>query len=332
MQTDALTLSSLPKVELHLHLDCSLSLDVVQQLRPHVTEAEYNQRFIAPEKCTDLATYLAYASNGIALMQTEDELRAVVQDLFAQLQRDSVIYAEIRFAPALHGSKGLSPEQVVGIVTESVKDSINATGIKAGVILCTLRPYSEERSLHTIKLVERTIKHTCVVGFDIAADEAGYPIDAHVRAFEYAVRKDIPRTAHAGEARGADSVWETLTHFRPQRIGHGVRSIEDGRLVEHLAKNDVHLEICPSCNIQTDVFKEYADHPVDFLYDSGVSVGVNTDTRTMTDITLADEYAKLANTFDWDMDHFRQCNLNALAHAFIPEHEKEELRQVLLSG
>lgn len=332
MGTDPKIISSLPKIELHLHLDCSLSLKVVKQLRPHITEKEYNQSFIAPDKCTDLATFLRCTSSGIELMQTEEELRAVVKDLFVQLKRDNVIYAEIRFAPLQHLGKGLSSEEAVEIVAESANDSINSTGIKAGIILCTLRHYNERQSFQTIKLVERYIKNTIVVGFDIAANEAGYPIEAHKKAFEYAIKKDIPRTAHAGEAKGAESVWDTLRYFKPQRIGHGVRSIEDEELIDFLVNNEIHLEICPTCNIQTDVFKEYSDHPIDFLYNSGVSVGVNTDARSLVNVTLTEEHIKLANVFGWEIEHFYKCSINSLSHAFITNDAKEELRQVLLSG
>jgi adenosine deaminase len=229
-------IAALPKIELHLHLDCSLSFDVAQQLRPGLTEMEYKQNFIAPEKCKDLADCLKHTSRVKELMQTEEALEKVVKDLFIQLQRDSVIYAELRFAPLNHLQNGLLPEKVVEIVAESVKESIDSTGIKAGIILCTVRRFDQEQSLQTIRLVEKYIEHTDVVGFDIASDEAGYPIDCHKKAFEYAIRKDIPRTAHVGESKGADSVWETLTHFKPQRLGHGVRSIEDEQLVEFIVK------------------------------------------------------------------------------------------------
>lgn len=325
-------IASLPKIELHLHLDCSLSFDVVKQLRPDISEREYIQNFIAPQKCTGLADILKYTSSAIELMQTGEQLRKVVKDLFVQLKRENVIYAEIRFAPLLHLDKGLSAEDVVEIVTESVKENSHLTGIKCGIILCTLRHYDEVKSLQTIKLVERYIKNTKIVGFDIAADEAGFPIDSHKKAFEYAIKRDIPRTAHAGEARGAESVWETLVHFKPQRIGHGVRSTEDEELIEFLVKNEIHLEICPTCNIQTDIYKEYSDHPIDFLFKSGVSVGINTDGRALVNVTLTDEYKKLATTFGWEAEHFYKCNVNSLSHAFISNSEKEKLGQILKSN
>jgi adenosine deaminase len=322
-------IASLPKIELHLHLDCSLSFEVAKQLRPGLSEMEYRRDFIAPEKCKDLADCLKRTSRVKALMQTEEALRAVVKDLFVQLQRDHVIYAEIRFAPLNHRQGGLSPEEVVEIVAESVKERTHSTGIEAGVILCTVRRYDEESSLQTARLVERYLKQTNVVGFDIASDEAGYPIDCHIKAFEHAIERDIPRTAHAGEARGADSVWETVQHFKPHRIGHGVRSIEDEQLIEFLVENDIHLEICPTANIVTDVFDRYSDHPIDTLYNAGVSVGINSDARTLVNVSLTDEYMKLANVFDWKVDHFYNCNLNSLEHAFISEGEKEELRSIL---
>jgi adenosine deaminase len=325
-------IASLPKIELHLHLDCSLSFDVARQLQPGLSEMEYRQNFTAPEKCEDLADCLKRTSGVKALMQTEEALRAVVKDLFVQLQRDNVIYAEIRFAPLNHLQKGLSPDSVVETVADSVKECAQSTGIKTSVILCTIRRYDEEQSLQTARLVERYINGTGVVGLDIASDEAGFPIDCHIKAFQHAIKKDIPRTAHAGEARGPDSVWETLEHFQPHRIGHGVRSIEDERLIEFIIKNNIHLEVCPTANIVTDVFDRYSDHPIDYLYNAGVSVGVNSDARTLVNVSLSDEYVKLANVFGWDLDHFYNCNLNALKHAFISDDEKEELRLILDAG
>jgi adenosine deaminase len=332
MKLDYDLLFSLPKIELHLHLDCSLSYDIVKKLRPQILEKEYQEKFVAPEKCINLADFLKCAVSGIELMQTEKELREVVKDLFAQLRRENIIYAEIRFAPLQHLDKGLKAEEVVEIVAETVRECINLKGIKAGIILCTLRHFNENQSLQTVKLVERFIGNTNVVGFDIAADEAGHPIDEHKKAFRYAIKKDIPRTAHAGEAKGADSIWETLKYFSPQRIGHGVRSIEDKRLIEHLVKNNVHLEVCPTCNIQTNVFGKYSEHPIDYLFKAGVSVGINTDARSLVNISLTDEYLKIVNTFNWDRKYLYECNLNALASAFISKSDAEDLEKNLRSS
>lgn len=320
-----------PKIELHLHLDCSLSYEVVRQIDPSISFEAYASSFIAPPKCTDLIDYLTRAVKGFELMQTEEQLRLVTADLFSQLAEDNVIYAEIRFAPLQHISQGLDPFDVVRIVNESVVEGIRQTGIEAGIILCTLRHFTEMQSMETIRLVER-FKGSQVVGFDIAGDEAGYPIDAHVRAFQYARHHQIPCTAHAGEACGAERVWETLQHCYPLRIGHGVRSAEDQTLLDHLVKKNIHLEVCPTSNVQTNIYPGFVDHAIDRIYRHGVSLSINTDGRTTSNVTLAEEYGHLEKVFQWNTDHFLRCNLEAIEHAFTSKATKERLRSRILDA
>lgn len=313
-----------PKVELHLHLDCSLSYDVVRTIDPSVTAEAYRRDFIAPTKCTNLVDFLTRAPYAIALMQTEEQLRLVVADVFEQLQRDNLFYAEIRFAPFLHTEKGLSPERVVEIVEAATSQASESTGIEARLILCTLRHFSAEQSLHTARLVER-FRGTYVAALDLAGDEAGFPVAAHIPAYQYVEERNLPRTAHAGEASGAESVWETLRYLHPLRIGHGVRSSEDPALIEYLKKERIHLEVCPTSNLQTNIYGAYSEHPINSLYESGLSLSVNTDTRTITSITLSEEYEKLHRFFDWEKEHFLYCNLEAIRASFLSESRKQEL-------
>lgn len=322
---------SLPKIELHLHLDCCLSYKVVQQLNPGISYESYYDSFVAPPKCTDLADYITRAVKGFELMQTREQLRMVTLDLFEQLEADNVIYAEMRFAPLQHILKGLSPEQVIQSVNDAVQEGIDKTGIQARIILCTLRHYSEEQSMKTVRLVEQ-FKGSYVAGFDIAANEAGFPVTSHIKAFQFANENKLNCTAHAGEAKGAESVWETLNHFRPSRIGHGVRSIEDKSLLEFLKQQYIHLEVCPTSNIQTNVFDTIENHSADKIYRSGVSMSINTDARTISNITLANEYALLQKTFNWTKEHFVKCNLEAIEHAFIDDSLKQELSREIKSA
>ena len=313
-----------PKVELHLHLDCSLSYNVVHRINPSITEEAYQHDFIAPAKCTSLADFLTRAPHAVALMQTEEHLRLVVADVFEQFQQDSMLYVEIRFAPFLHTDGGLSPEQVVEIVEAATSQACASTGIEARLILCTLRHYSAEQSLQTAKLVER-FRGTRVAALDLAGDEAGFPLAPHIPAYQYAAERNLARTAHAGEASGPQSVWETLRLLHPSRIGHGVRSIEDPALIEHLRKERVHLEVCPTSNLQTNIYNTFTDHPINRLYQSDISLSVNTDARTITDITLTEEYEKLHRFFAWEKQHFLRCNLEALHASFLPETVRQEL-------
>ena len=316
----------LPKIELHLHLDCSLSYKVVQQINPAITEEEYRSSFVAPPKCTDLNDYLTRAVKGFELMQTREQLRLVTLDLFEQLKADQVIYAEIRFAPLLHIAGGLDPATVVQTVNDAVSEGIRATGVQAGLILCTLRHYNEAQSMETILLAEQ-FKGTHVLGFDIAGDEAGYPVTAHIKAFQLAHELGIPCTAHAGEAAGPASVKDTLQSFHPSRIGHGVRSAEDIGLLDQLKAHDIHLEVCPTSNVQTNVVDTIRDHPVDRIYRHGVSMSLNTDCRTISDVNLSGEYQLVESVFQWKKEDFLHCNLEAIQHAFCDEQLKIKLSQ-----
>jgi adenosine deaminase len=321
---------SMPKVELHLHLDCSLSYAAVSRLDPSISRQQFDEEFVAPPQCSSLVDFLTRAPRGFRLMQTRDALRLVTEDVFEQLRADRVLYAELRFAPLLHLEQGLTPEAVVEAVDRATEDCISATGIEARLILCTMRHYSQQQSLLTAQLVEQ-FRGSRVVALDIAGDEAGHPIDPHIPAYRYAADHGLSRTAHAGEARGADSVWETLHLLGPSRIGHGVRSIEDPALVEHLRRDRIHLELCPTSNVQTRACATYAEHAVDRLYRAGVSLGINTDTRTITNVTLEQEYARLHEHFGWSETELLTSNREALRAAFIDDRLRERLLAQLTS-
>jgi len=179
--------------------------------------------------------------------------------------------------------------------------------------------------METVQLVNK-FKGSHIVGFDIAADEAGSPIDNHIKAFQFAKEHHIKCTAHAGEAKGAESVWETIENFHPLRIGHGVRSVEDENLLLFLKEKKLHLEVCPTSNIQVNVFDKIENHSADKIYNFGISMSINTDARTISDTNLAKEYQLMEKTFNWGMNHFRKCNLEAIEHSFAPEDVKNKIK------
>ncbi len=321
----------LPKIELHLHLDCSLSYSVVSLLDRSTTREQYDAEFIAPPRCTSLADFLTRAPRGFQLMQDEVALRLVVEDLFEQLADDGVIYAEIRFAPLLHIERGMRPERVIAAVDGAVERCIRSSGIEARLILCTLRHFSAAQGLETARLVER-FRGSRVAGLDLAGDEKAFAIDAHIPAFRHAAELGLWRTAHAGEARGAESVWETLRALQPSRIGHGIRCVEDSSLLEYLRSERIHLEVCPSSNVQTCAVAGYVEHPIDSLQRAGVPLGISTDARTITDITLSREYQRLHEHFGWGHREFLACNLEATRAAFVEDSVKRSLTQKLIAA
>jgi adenosine deaminase len=325
-------LKSLPKIELHLHLDCSLSYEAVSHLAPEVTREEYQTDYVAPAKCTNLADFLKRAPKGFQLMQDEYSLRHVTEDVFRQLKNDGVVYAELRFAPLLHVQQGLTPERVVQIVDRATEELIAQTGVEVRLILCTLRHFTETQSMVTAELVKQ-FQGSRVVALDIAGDEAGFPINPHIEAYRYAREHNLLRTAHAGEGAGPESVWETLRLLQPMRIGHGVRSVEDQRLVEFLAQERIHLEVCPSSNVQIlPSINDWSEHPVHKLLRLGVALNINSDTRMLNPVTLTSEYEGLTKTFGWGMEEFLKTNLMAADAAFVEDDVKQKLRKTMVES
>jgi adenosine deaminase len=305
----------LSKIELHLHLDCSVSFRVAQKIVPGITREQFQTHFVAPPKCADLRDYLTRAEKGIEILQSAQALKWTTEDLLRQLDEDKVSYAEIRFAPLEHTREGLKGEDVLETVLQALQDGYSRYGIQTGVIVCTLRHYDEFRSLEAARLAV-AFQGRGVVGFDIAADE-DLSLEPHIPAFAHAREHGLPCTAHAGEARGPESVWEVLEKLKPVRLGHGVRSAEDPKLLDFLLENHIHLEICPTSNIQTNVYPTLKDHTIDFLFRKDISLSINTDSRTVSNTTLSLEYQKLRDTFGWRDEHFRKCADWAREAAFL---------------
>ena len=319
---------NLPKIELHIHLDCSLSYETVKSLRPDTTIDDFNNNFKASKSCSSLKQYIKCADNAISLMQSKESLELVMEDFFNQLIEDNVIYCEIRFAPLLHTEEGLNSREVLNIICNSMNILSKESGVITGLILCTLRHYSKEQSMETVKLVEE-FKGKGVLGFDIAADEAGYPLDNHIDAFKYAVQNDINCTAHAGEAKGPESIWETIDKLKVKRIGHGVKCIKDPKLVKVLSENNYHLEVCVSSNIKTKTFNKIEDHPISQINESSISMSINTDGRTISDTDLTNEYKLVSKKFGWSIEEFKKCNLEAIKHAFVSDEIKTQLSEII---
>jgi len=312
-----------PKVELHVHLDCCLSFDALKKINPKISLPTYKEKFIGTNS-SNLKDYIKCADIALEYMQTKQQLEIVVEDLFNQLKSDNIIYAEVRFAPLLHLKKGLNAEEVVKIVSEKTFIESKKSGIEVRLILCTLRHFNQKESLQTVELFN-LFSNKNIVGFDLAADEAGYPLDNHLKAFQIARNSNILCTAHAGEVLGSQSILDTLQHLKPQRIGHGVRCIENDKLKEKIKKENIHLEICLSSNIVTKVFNSVKDHPVDKLYKYGISLSINTDGRTISDTDMNKEYALLNKYFNWNKKEFFESNIHAINASFSSTEVKERM-------
>ena len=318
-------------VELHLHMDICMSFEAVASLDPTVDAEAYRRDFVGPERFDSLASFLASTGHHIALLQTERGLRTCMRDLRAQLAADDALHAEPRFAPLQHLEGDLSAREVVEIVLEEARDW-QRDGLSSAVILCALRHYSEAESIQTAQLATALHSEDLPVAFDLAGDEAGYRLATHLPAFEIVRGAGGPFTVHAGEAAGAGSVREVLDRLAPRRISHGIRAIEDPGVVARLVREGVHLEACPSSNVQTSTAPSIAEHPIDALAAAGVSIGISTDQRGLTDTTLTREMRLLVDAFGWNRAVLARRQLDALEAAFVTEPKRARLRERLVAS
>lgn len=317
-----MNLKNIPKVELHLHLDGSVRLDTASMLTGKNIE-EVRSLMIAKEKCHDLNEYLTKFNLANEIMQSQENLTRMAKELVEDLKNDNVIYAEVRFAPLLHTKKGLTGEEVIEAVLLGLKDE----DLKVNLILCMMRQFSFEDNLKTIELAIKYLDKG-VVAIDLAGAEALYPTANFERLFQIAKDKNIPFTIHAGEADGKDSILSAI-NFKTKRIGHGVRCIEDKETLDMINKNNITLEVCPTSNIQTDIFENYHDHPIRKLYDMNILVTINVDNMTVSNIDLTQEYEKLVKNFNFTLKDFKKMNINAINASFLKEELKEKYREII---
>ena len=308
----------MPKVELHTHIDCSLSQATIAQLGLDLTPEEYRQNFVAPERCRDLTEFLACIDPAWKILQTRKALEIAVDGMVAAQAADNIVYAEMRFAPHLHQDQGLALEEIVETVLHAMHASSSKYGVDCALILCTLRHFNEDQGKDVADLVCKYANQG-VVAIDLAGDEANFPIEPHISAFRLVREAGLNCIAHAGESAGAQSVMETIEKLNPQRIGHGVRSIEDPALVERLVRAGTHLEVCPTCNIQTGIFPTIFQHSLAPLRAAGVDLGLNTDARATTNVSLSDEYKKVSEAFGWSNHEMLRLTQSALYASFATD-------------
>lgn len=315
-------LEQLPKIELHVHLDGSIRIETVAEwLQQDVSVIK--KQMIADEHCQSLNDYLTKFELPIKMLQTKEQLTRVSTELACDLKKDGVIYAEIRFAPNQHTQCGLTLEEVL----EAVLDGLQKVELKTKLILCMMRNASITENEKIITLAEQYLQKG-VGGIDLAGAEAIYPTASFLGLLELARKKQIPYTIHAGEAAGVDSIQAAL-QAQTTRIGHGVRAIENKEILEQIKQKKVLLEICPTSNVQTRVIDDYHDHPIRKLYDYGCFIVINTDNRTVSNITLTEEYEKLACMFHFTEEEFCLMNQQAVEYAFLSEIEKQELIEMI---
>jgi adenosine deaminase len=327
-----------PKVLLHDHLDGGLRPATVIELArevgytglPTTDEVDLTRWFTEGAARQDLVLYLETFDHTVGVMQTKDALVRVAQECAEDLAADGVVYAEVRFAPELHVEQGLALEAVVEAVLEGFRVGTRRAAergrrIRIGCLLTAMRHAARSREIADLAVTYRDLG---VVGFDIAGAEAGFPPTRHLDAFEYLRQQNAHFTIHAGEAFGLPSIWEALQWCGADRLGHGVRIVDDitlgadgtprlGLLAAYVRDKRIPLEMCPTSNVHTGAAKSLSDHPIGLLTRLRFRVTVNTDNRLMSDVSMSSEMTALAGTFDYDWADLQWFTVNAMKSAFL---------------
>ncbi len=317
-------MKNLKKIELHVHLDGSMSLELASKLA-NLPISVLKEKMLAPSKSLNLKDYLTKFTFPLSLMQTRENLELVARDLVKQLENDHVIYAEIRFAPFFHTKEGLSLEEVI----ESVLKGLKNEKVKTNLILCLMRGLEKEKNLQVIEVAKKYLKKG-VVALDLAGDEKQYPLKNYLNLLKIVQKENIPLTVHAGETGLSDL--KDILKLDVKRIGHGVFSIYDENILKEIKNKNILLEICPTSNIQTNAFKIYQDHPILKLYQKNIDIAINTDNRTVSNITLNQEYQKLNKYFSFQKADFDRINRNAINYTFLSSKEKIDLLEEFLKN
>ncbi|CAA9386692.1 MAG: Adenosine deaminase [uncultured Nocardioides sp.] len=327
-----------PKVLLHDHLDGGLRPATIIDLAADAghelpaTEPEALGRWFAEAADSgSLVRYLETFDHTVAVMQTAPALTRVARECVEDLAADGVVYAEIRYAPEQHVAGGLSLDEVVGAVQQGFDEAQAADGrIVVRQLLTAMRHQARSMEIAELAVAWRD---RGVAGFDIAGAEAGYPPTRHLDAFEYLQRENSHFTIHAGEAFGLPSIWQAIQWCGADRLGHGVRIVDDitvaddgtvelGRLASYVRDKRIPLEMCPASNVQTGAAQSIAEHPIGLLTRLRFRVTVNTDNRLMSGTSMTDEMWSLVEAFDHTLADLRWFTINAMKSAFLPFDER----------
>jgi adenosine deaminase len=337
------TIREAPKALLHDHLDGGLRPETVLELAseagyrglPTSDAAELGRWFTRGADRKSLELYLEGFRHTVALLQTRDAIERVAAECAEDLAADNVVYAEVRYAPELSTEGGLTLDEVVAANLAGFREGerrAQAGGLRIVMKMIVSAMRQAARSAEIAELAARH-RDEGVVGFDIAGPEAGFPPTRHLDAFQLIQRENFHITIHAGESFGLPSIWEALQWCGAERLGHGVRIVDDitlgpdgsielGRLAAFVRDRRVPLEMCPTSNVQTGAVASIEEHPIELLRRLRYRVTVNTDNRLMSGVTMSSEFLALEQAFGIGLGEMEWLTTNAMKSAFAPFDER----------
>lgn len=317
-------LKKMPKVELHCHLDGSLSKALIEKRLARKVEEE---ALYVSDDCSSLAEYLEKFDLPLQCLQDEDGLEEAGYDVLKTMSEENVIYAEIRFAPLLSVSEHMNTEQVIGALLRGLEKGKQDFGVEYNVIVCAMRHHSMEQNYQMVKSACKFLgKGVCAA--DLAGAEAQYPMSEFMELFRQVRKLGMPFTIHAGECGNSKNIADSL-QAGAARIGHGIAMQDDASLQEIVKKSHIGVEMCPISNLQTKAVKSVKEYPLRQFLKKGLLVTINTDNRTVSHTSLTKELDFVQRTYKIRDDEIRRMMRNAVEVAFTNEQTKEALLEKL---
>lgn len=313
-------LSKLPKIDLHCHLDGSLTPQTIREISGKEIAVSELQ---AADDCRSLEEYLGKFDLPLKCLQTEAGIKKAAYDFLCSLTADHVQYAEVRFAPMLSCAEGLSCRQVMEAALDGLSESSKECGIFYQVIACAMRHHDAETNIRMMKECREFLGDgLCAV--DLAGDEAGFPLKLFYDVFHAAKALDYPFTIHAGECGSAENI-ALAAEWGARRIGHGVAMAGNREVMEICRRKRIGIEMCPVSNYQTKAVRPGEIYPIREFASHGLLVTVNTDNRTVSNTSIMKEMELLHESFGITEDELRQYEENAVEAAFADDAVKHEL-------
>lgn len=324
------TLLDIPKSEIHLHLEGLASVETIWALKkkyklefPNVKTIQDLEKAF---KVTSLEQFIDLFINVIQQsFKKEEDLQFLIEDAKNYLTRNNIYYAEIFFAPSKFIQMGLSYQKIASILEKGALDIYKEKNITIKYLMDVSRTFGPENAQNNLDLILQ-YKNKSIIGIGLGGAEKKGPAAQYHDVFIQAAKAGLKIVAHAGEAVGPESVWSALKDLKAERIGHGISSIQDDKLIQHLKKNNIPLEICPTSNFFTREFTtNYKDHPVRALFDAGVTVTINTDDPTIFGVELVEEYARLIENNIFTLEEVILLIKNNLYSTFLSNKLKDQI-------
>jgi adenine deaminase len=315
----------LPKAELHCHLEGAIQPGTLLKLAArHGIDLPFTDEAGAREfyEFSSLNQFLGIFALASSTLKTAADFETITLDLGADAARQGIPYREVFFTYAYHQRRGIPWDEVVSGIAAGRSKAREQFGVEMWFIADIDRTIDPADGVRTVEMVSASREKAGIIGIGLDSQEIGYPAKRQQPAYQRAEELHLHRVAHAGEDVGPESVWDAIESLHVERVDHGVRSIEDDKLVAYLAQAQLPLTVCPLSNVALKVYPSLADHPVKRLYDRGVLVTVNSDDPPMFHTDLLDNYVAVADTFNLTPGDVERLARNSFAASFMDDAAK----------